>query len=425
MKGTVSRKLRFLAAVTALASLLSFSNVYGEYYNDEKFEVYSNMSGKSDGIMYIVPNLYRQDAAYPYVKDFPVVVTGGIEYVPISMFSLYSYINVTYSKVNDNFYMINTKTNEYLSFDVSQGIAATSHGDTLEMETRIFHRTRYIPARTVAQIMGVTCETYDDPKKGIYALRISDQNASYTFDALLRQYLPESYLPEKSDEVSSENPQDKPPSIEPEKETDPILSVANRQVAIMFEAGDENNTANTLKVITDYGMSAAFSVNRDYILSCPSDIRKIITGKHSFSVTLSEQEVQTVTKENAKEQVIAYLEEANEALYTVSHRKTRLCTLPESIIQLFESESELDKLLSDNGYVMFCANVIADNTKSAFSVYTELSQGVVNAYPKNKSGLVKMIIPCSSNSRSITANLAKFISNYPNFTAIGADETMA
>lgn len=437
MKGTVSRKLRFIAAVTALASLLSFCSVFGEYYNDEKFEVYSNMNAKRDGVMYVVPNLYRQDAAYPYVKNFPVVVTEGVEYVPISMFSLYSYINVTYSKVNDNFYMTNTKTNKYLSFDVNQGIAATSDGQTLEMETRIFHRTRYIPAKAVAEVMGVTCETYDDPKNGIYALRIRDNNVSYTFDALLRQYLPESDLPDepdnpdepdtpdKNDEVPPAKPDNTPTDTEPENKPDPILSVANRQIAMMFEGTTGKIAAETIKVITDYGMSAAFSVNREVILSSPSDIRKIITGGHALSVTLSDEEAQAVTKENAKELIPAFLEGANQALYTVCHKKTRICTLPENVKELFESDDELNKLLADNGYVLFEANVSADNTKSAFSVYTELSQGIVNAYPKNKSGLVKMIIPCDGNSRSIAANLMKFISKYPHFTAIGADETMA
>ncbi len=477
MKGTVSRKFRFIAAVTALASLLSFCNVYGEYYNDEKFEIYNNMNGQQDGIRYIVPNLYRQDSAYPYVKDFPVVVTDGVEYVPVSMFSLYSYIDVTYSKVTDNFYMINTKTNEYLSFDVNQGVAATSEGDTLDMETRIFHRTRYIPAKAVADVMGVTCETYDDQDHGVYALRISDQNASYSFDSLLKQYLPESQMPESSTPQTSYTPEPTPtpptntvpptnsnppssyqelptpsvpsnvqqtqpkpkPSDEQQTQTqpkpsdeqqsepnsDPILSVEKRQVAIMVEAGTNKNTAETIKILTGSKISAAFSVNREYILSSPSDIRKITTGGHSLSVTLSDEEAQAVTKENAKEQVLAYLEGANEALNAVCHRKTRICTLPENVTKLFESDDELDKLLADNGYVLFHANVTADNTKNAFSVYTELSQGIVNAYPKNKAGLVKMIIPCNDNIGSIVSNLVSFISKYPNFTAIGADETMA
>ncbi len=475
MKGTVSRKFRFIAAVTALASLLSFCNVNGEYYNDEKFEIYNNMNGNQDGVRYIVPNLYRQDSAYPYVKDFPVVVTEGVEYVPVSMFSLYSYIDVTYSKVTDNFYMINTKTNEYLSFDVNQGVAATSEGDTLDMETRIFHRTRYIPAKAVAEIMGVNCETYDDQDHGVYALRISDHNASHSFDSLLEQYLPESQMPSTSepapapsqstvtpsdstppssyqDQHTSYQPPNNPvidtqypgpsassgnqqgqsqtkPSVEqqdkPQTNPDPILSVEKRQVAIMFEAETDKITSNVIKILTNNKISASFSVDRGFILSSSASIRKMISGKHSLSVTLSDEEVQSLTEENIKEQLPAYLEGANQALSAVCHRKTRLCTLPKNVIELFGSEDELNKILADNGYVLFDANVTADNTKNALAVYTELSQGIVNAYPKNKVGLVKMIIPCNDNSAGITENLAKFINKYPNFTATGANETMA
>lgn len=430
MKGTVTGKLRFLAAVTALASLLSFFTVFGDSYNDERFEVYSNMNSNRSGALYIVPNLYRQDAAYPYVKTFPLVVSGGVEYVPISMFSLYSYITVTYSKISDNFYIQNTKTNEYLAFDVTRGIAEMSGGKTMEMETRIYHRTRYIPARAVAQQMGLTCEAYDDTKRGIYAFRISDSNAAFSFSELLRQYLPSSHLPENNPPEQTDPPEITPetkPEVQPEvqPEKDPVLSVAQRQVCMMYELTCKDAAHNPADVLTNNGIRAGFSMSRDFILANTSSVRKMTVRGHALSVTLSAAETDSLTEENAKDALIDYLENANDALFAVTHRKTRICTVNDKIKQLFSSAEELENILSENGYVLFDETVGADYSKSAYSIHTELSGAVVNAFPENQRGLVKMIIPCSEKSRNIASNLSAFINKYPNFTALPANETMA
>lgn len=422
MKGTVTGKLRFLAAVTALASLLSFFTVFGDSYNDERFEVYSNMNTNRSGALYIVPNLFRQDAAYPYVKNFPVVVSGGIEYVPISMFSLFSYITVTYSKISDNFYIQNTKTDEYLSFNVAQGIAEMSGGRTMQMETRIYHRTRYIPAKAVAEKMGMKCEIYDDPVRGIYALRISDKNASYSFSDLLQQHLPSSYLQGNQPPENDDTPE-KRPEIQPEK--DPILSVAPRQVSMMYELICRNPDHSPLDTLTRNGIRAGFSMSRDFILANASSVRRMTVGRHALSVTLSSSEEESLTKENAKESLIKYLENANDALFTITHRKTRICTVSEKTKQLFDSQEELQDILFENGYVLFEANVSADTSKDAYSIHTQLSDGIVNAFPENQPGLVKIIIPCSEKSRNVASNLSAFINKYPNFAAVPANETMA
>ena len=430
MKGTVLRFIRFVASVTALASLLLFCQVFAESYNDERFEVYSNMNTKRTGVLYIVPNLYRQDAAYKYVKTFPVVVSGGVEYVPISMFSLYSYITVTYSKINSNFYMTNTKTGKYLSFDVTQDIVETSDGKTMEMKTNIFYRTRYIPARAVAEHMGVICEAYDDKERGIFAFRIRDNNASYSFEELLKQYLPSSHFPQNNDDnippKENEDTSNDNPKPRPEDTKDPVLSVAKRQVVMMFEQGNPEHMHETLKAVSDNNISASFAVSGDYILSSPSGIRSIITKGQSVAVTLSEEEYLSVlTAKNVCEKVLQYLEEANEALSTVCQRKTRICVVPEDVSLLLESKDTLKKFLSEHGYVLFSANTETNYKNGAYSIYSQLSQGIVKAYPQNTQGLVKMIIPVSEKSGTVATNLCKYINKYPNFTAISANETMA
>jgi len=123
--------------------------------------------------------------------------------------------------------------------------------------------------------------------------------------------------------------------------------------------------------------------------------------------------------------LIEYLENANDALFTITHRKTRICTVSEKTRRLFDSEKELQDILYENGYVLFEANVSADTSKDAYSIHTQLSDGIVNAFPENQPGLVKIIIPCSEKSRNVASNLSAFINKYPNFAAVPANETMA
>ena len=59
---------------------------------------------------YKIPNLYRQDLAYSNHKTTPVVVTGGVAYVPLSLFLSFSYVSVKYSDDENKFYFIKRVT---------------------------------------------------------------------------------------------------------------------------------------------------------------------------------------------------------------------------------------------------------------------------------------------------------------------------
>lgn len=160
-------------------------------YNDAVYDSYKNMNASdSSGARYVVPNLYRQDASYTNVKTFPLVVTDGVEYVPLDIFALFSYLEVVYGKVSYSFYINNTKNGHYIAFDIDNGTTTTDSGETLDIESKLFYRTYYVPAKAVCHVLGLNFESYDSPDDGIRAARVSDSKAKYSLNELVKMYSP-------------------------------------------------------------------------------------------------------------------------------------------------------------------------------------------------------------------------------------------
>ena len=129
MKRTISFVLAIVCAM--LLCLTIPSGVGFAQYNDAKYDSYKNMgaSNEDSHSKYVVPNLYRQDASYTNVKTFPLVVSGSVEYFPLDIFALYSYLEVVYGKLSYGFYINNTKNNHYVAFDLETGTTTTQTVD--------------------------------------------------------------------------------------------------------------------------------------------------------------------------------------------------------------------------------------------------------------------------------------------------------
>ena len=183
-----------LASVCLAAGFLTLpSSQTLALYNDAVYDSYKNMNrseNASGAARYVVPNLYRQDASYTNVKSFPLVVSGGVSYVPLDIFALYSYLEVVYGKISYSFYINNTKNGHYIAFDIDNGTTTTDSGETLDIESKLFYRTYYVPAKEVCDVLGLNFEFYDNADDGICAARISDSKAKYTLTELVKMYSP-------------------------------------------------------------------------------------------------------------------------------------------------------------------------------------------------------------------------------------------
>ena len=245
--------VRFLAFFCAVTLLFSCFFTGSASDNDARFDSYVNMGDAAVQNNFAIPNLFRQDSVFSNQSRFPVVVRNGVEYVPLSMFILYSFVDVTYSGTDDNFFLLNTRNNRYISFNVAKGVASTYDGDLLKMEVPIFNRTRYVPARTVAVVLGFSCESYDNKEKGIYAFRVSDGKSSLTLAQLIAPYIEEG---EKND----------PPPPPVQVQDDPLEKIAKRRVAICYSNFASQETKRVIDTLRGYGIKASFGITKNDIL---------------------------------------------------------------------------------------------------------------------------------------------------------------
>lgn len=474
---------RFLALFSAITLLFSSTFMPSASENDAKFDDYSNMGDNAVANGYSTPNLFRQNGVYSNMETFPLVVQNGVEYVPMSVFILYPYVEVDYSKTDSDFFLVNNKNNHYISFNVEEGIASTHDGDLLKMPTPIFNQTRYIPARTVAVVLGFESETYDDPENGIYAFRVSDGNTGQTLEELMEPYIAEEEKKkqeekekneekkkqeeneknEKNEETESDvtsipQPQEDPNVIympegweppnsnkneskqeqqdddqkaeqktenneESEQKQDPKDEYGKRYIGLCYTGLSYDGIETIVDSLKKNKIRASFSFTAEEILARAELVRDLEISGHSIFVTSS---ASGTTPEEYADEFISGLEEANDALKLVSKKKTRMCTLPYDIPEEIKNSNEFNSRLEQAGYLVFTPSVETSDSPSykgsAYTVSSEIKNEVTGGFDKNEDGYVTALVYCSNKTYYYTVDLAVFARDYKQFEFFAMDE---
>ena len=430
--------IKILCVFSLLTLLFSFSfGSSAANYNDKRFDRYINMGDNAVNNGYKIPHMFRQDAPYGYLSTFPLVVNGGVEYVPLSMFILYPYVEVSYSNFDDNFYLLNTRNNNFVSFNVEQNIAETNNGTVMKLETRIFHRTRYVPARQVAEILGFVCESYDDPAKGIYAFRISNGKSSKTLKDLLTPYLP---VPEeKTPEVKPENPPEVKPETPPEVKPfeDPIEKLSPRTLSFCFTGLSYTNMGKIETALSNNNISATFSFTKDEVFSNSDLVRRLFLKGHSLAVTASVdfEAIKSQNPESSGENLeklyidtlISGFDESNNAFKTVLKTKTRICTLPNNLPSELMNSTLLKEMLTQSGYLVYTPNFDSTDTpgsnSSAYTISTRIKNRITGG-KETDSFNIRSLFTCSDKSVHYITDIAVLINKYRNLNFKPVDEFM-
>lgn len=410
-------KKRCISAMIAFAivivSCVFLSPVTSAQYNDEKYANYINMNQVNDTghAKYIIPNLYRQDASYKNVKTFPLVVNDSVEYFPLDIFAMYSYIEVVYSRIANGFYINNTKNSHFVAFDLDTGTTTTHDNQMLEIQAQIFHRTHYVPAKAVCETLGLTFETYDDPVNGVRAARISDSKATYTLDELVKMYSP----------VKKEQVTQKPEPIEPDdvnnpqgsQNPDPYKNIAQRNIYLTFEnCPDSYYTNNILDVLNKKGYKAIFFLEKDKILKNPDTARRIIAEGHSIGLYLSPQASQADVYPN--EQIIQMLDEANDALCLVTKTKSRFVRLEYGFTEAL-SQNDFYSEIAQSGYVLYDWTIDSqDYTGRTAQSYEMLVSGITSGN-KNTKKDVFVRFGAYYTTAKLVEELMNFCDSYAQF----------
>lgn len=418
------KSIRFFVILSCLALLFSFLVAPNAAQNDKKFDSYVNMGDNFAKNNYEIPNLFRQNGAYSNVQSFPLVVQNGVEYVPLSMFILFPYVDVNYSNTSDDFFLVNTINNHYISFNVDAGIASTYDGDLLTMNVQVFNRTRYVPARTVAIVLGFVCESYDDPTRGVYAFRISDGKTGKTLSDMIEPYIQE-YLKKNESEPTSPSvpqkpteptPSDEKPTNNDEKPDDPIEKLARRDVYLCYANMSYSDLQTVVNCVNYCGIKASFTFKEDEIYKNSSLLRSLILSGHTVLVTAD------ANGESAKEYAESFLdgiEKANKALKLITKKKTRMCTLPFDIPENIKGDSVFLQTIENAGYLIFTPNFEtgdgAQYEASAYGISGKIRNKISYGFKDNEVGVVSTLLWCSDKTYYYTLDLAHFVGKYPQF----------
>ena len=441
MKRTISFVLAIVCAM--LLCLTIPSGVGFAQYNDAKYDSYKNMgaSNEDSHSKYVVPNLYRQDASYTNVKTFPLVVSGSVEYFPLDIFALYSYLEVVYGKLSYGFYINNTKNNHYVAFDLETGTTTTHDGGTLDIQAKLFYRTYYVPAKAVCDVLGMKFETYDSPEDGIRAARISDERAKNTLNELVAMYSPPKKEPDDNTQTEPDlgNPSTEDGTNEPDDgqqgsvtgdnqnqgttetpdpvQPDPYRSIASRTIYLTFENCPNAYTDGVLNVLAEYGEKALFFVSAENILEYPDTVRRILTDGHSIGIYVPDTET-PVNAENAG-QIIQLIDSANEALSLVTKTKTRFVRLAYGLSAKLDGTG-FAELVRENGYELYDWTTDAgDYSGRAQNAYNSIISSM-SEYP-NVYRTVFLRFGSYAATSATLERLFEFCDKYTQFTIVPTD----
>lgn len=409
------KSVRILAVFCIFTLLFSCVFVPNASNNDARFDSYVNMGNNAVNNNYAIPHLFRQNGVYSNMQKSPLVVSGGVEYVPLSMFILYSYVEVNYSKTDDNFFLVNTRNNHYISFNIEGGIASTHEGELLKLPVKIFYKMKYVPAKSVANVLGFVCETYDDPEKGVYALRISDGKTGQTLSQIISEYV---------DAYFAEPENDGPEiSVPPKVEEDLPKKIAERKVAVCYTNISSEHASDIIRTVEANRMKASFSVTKEDIITNPDLVRKLYFSGHGILVTASAKG--DTPLEYAKS-YISGLDEANSALKLVMKKKMRICTLPFDMPQEIAQSEEFLSAVRGAGYMIFIPNVNTGDgpsySGSAYTVSARIKNKISDGFDADKPAKVSALVWCSDKTKYYTIDVAQLVNNYSEFKFCAINE---
>lgn len=398
--------------LAALLFVLPSSHGFAQH-NDPRYDNYKNMGGQGAiGQTYLVPNIYRQDAAYNNVKLFPLVVSNSVEYFPLDIFTQFNFLEVKNSELVYGFYINNKRNNHYVAVNLETGASSTHDNSNAGIDVHIFNRTYYLPAKAVCEALGLKFETYDDYIGGIRAARVSDGSSKSTLSDLIRQHSPSGEdTPIIEDQVGIYEP------ISPD---DPYASVAGRNIYLTFENSMNSNIYNILNVLEYKGAKATFFVGREGVLAYPDAVRRIIAEGHLVGIYINPYD--EVGELLTNEQIIQIADATNEVLSLVAKTSTRIIRTSVGATSLLEKQL-FEESAREAGYTLYGWTAIAQDYsgKSANAICSELLKSIIG---KNQNVRQTSYVTFGSyrQTASVLKYLLDFCSRYRQFNVLTYNE---
>ena len=224
-------------------------------------------------------------------------------YVPYSVFTDYLGVRSMYNAKDDVLILGNSE--KMLFYDMKNETAYDDEDYAYARKAVTYNGLIYVPARFTAEFFGLTY-SYDYE---IPVVRLRDAESTYS-DAYIKMYYEQEFT------AKLEAYQQTPPE-EPDPET-----ATPAPVYFMF-TGELNDYTNTiLDTLESYGIKAMFFLNAETICAHEDIVRRIYVDGHRIGVSAANGVPET------PETLVASLDAANEALFSVLRTVSRSVYLP-------------------------------------------------------------------------------------------------
>lgn len=284
--------------------------------------------------------MYVNDSPWPYEAQYPQADIFHTEYLPCSMFKALEGVNVRENKYLRN--VVISYGDGYITFDLNNSMIYTSDGGNISAATYLLYVSeRYVPAEITCTCLGLKYEKIGD------AVRISDDSAKKSFNALLLEYNASLAQTEPATETEPP-PQTEPIETEPTeiiptpivtdepKETEPE---PEREVYLTFVCGGgyESEIAAELK---KQGLTAAFFCDKKFMEESGTIVRTLADSGNTVGLFA---EADAALKDE--------LSAANRVLYILTKSKTHLFSCKKTDCERLSGGADLEELNTE-GYVL-------------------------------------------------------------------------
>ncbi len=392
-------------------------------YNDPKFDNYENMRDKGGIVKYTVPNLFRNDVPFKNVKRFPLVVQNSVEYVPLEMFFGLTDVNVNTSLPNGDFYINNTAEEKYVSFDVSEDRATSHLNRPFTIETKVFYTTRYLPVRTVCDLLGISYDVYDDKENGVFVVRMTNDDQKIPIDELVKMYSPVKIEPDDQTqnpdegvlgenipvppENSGENPPEKIPEVKPPVQPNNREDEAEKQIELAFYGDITESTDVICDVLDRYGVKGTFFCTENSILEYSETVRKLYISGHDVGIYLSDNGID----------IGEYAENINNALEFVSKRRSRMAMTDES----FDKQNTSYYLALEGISNYFC-DLFVGGEGDSYESFLRLTKKINNEGKNGRTVRVTVGFLQNDVSVGVLKSLLSYINSNESYSVVSVKE---
>lgn len=284
------------------------------------------------------PGIFHNDERWYRDSSAGLEVIGGVHYVPVDVFSMFSRIELSMDSRRGEFMLYNRDTGQYISVLYEEKIATVNGEEEIYLTLYRLHGGYfYVPAEFFCSVLSLNCEiaSSSNAAYGI-TLRISDGLQTQTLEDLLKDYDP---VRVTTDSSSGDTGPDTPPvTVVPpvSSGSDPV----ERQDYLTFNTVGFDSFSGILDQLKSAGVQAAFFFTAEEMRQYPERLLAVVIAGHTVGLTCSDAA-------DAGD-ILKQAEEANELLYSLMKFRTRLVEVP-----VKELKAEAADRLAESGYVLW------------------------------------------------------------------------